>query len=108
MPRFLLSIAALFALIVAPIGMVGGAAVAMGHHQPQAAAGHCAGSPASDHRGDSDRTAIDCMIACAGLPAIPPSTLAAMAPAAADPEQVPPAFLHGLRPEAATPPPRIS
>jgi hypothetical protein len=108
MPRFLLSIMALLALLVAPIGMIGGAAMAMPHHQPQAAAGHCAGAPVPDHRGGEDRAAIDCMIACAGVPAIPPSAPAAVAPIAASPDQAPLRSLHGLQPEAATPPPRIS
>ncbi|WP_129791345.1 hypothetical protein [Sphingosinicella sp. CPCC 101087] len=108
MSRYLLSIIALFALLVAPIGMIGGTAMAMPHHQPQAAAVHCAGAPAPDHRGDEDRTAIDCMIACAGVPAIPPSAPSAVAPAAVSPDEAPLRSLHGLQPEAATPPPRFS
>lgn len=94
---------ALFALLLAPFAMIGGAP-AMAHDRPPAA-GHCAetGMPAKAP------APVDCMVACAGC--LPSQDLAAApaSPPVAAAEPARPAFrLRGISPEAATPPPRFS
>lgn len=95
----------LLALLVAPLGMIGGAAAAA--HVQTMAAGHCAETDKSAQAPPA--APADCMIACAGcLPAqtgtlsARPGMRAAVRPAPA------PYQLRGLHPEAATPPPRFS
>ena len=104
MVRRLLSILAMFALLVAPIQMIGGAAAAMPHPQPAAATGHCDQAPDSGE----EQVAIDCLIACAGLPALPPSAPAGHTKVRAIPASAALPSLRGLPAEAATPPPRFS
>jgi hypothetical protein len=103
----LIQILALFAVLFAPLGMLGNhAAMAM----PQAA--H---SAAMDHHSEDkqmpaghDRASIDCAMACAAMPAADPFSAAAHAQV----ESLPHMALHprfrGSAPEMATPPPRLS
>lgn len=95
----------LIALLLAPLGMIGGAP-AMAHSRP-AQAGHCA---EKEKPAEAPLSApVDCMIACAGsLPAQAVALAAQPRPGrAVEPEPL--AFrLDGLHPEAATPPPRFS
>jgi hypothetical protein len=105
----LLTILAMLALWVAPIQMIGGAAAAMPHHQPampQMDMVHCDPAPVSHSDGGDEKRAIDCMIACAGLPALPPSEPEGFAEVRARPAPSELALLHGLAVEAAIPPPR--
>ena len=100
--RRLLSWIALFAMLLAPVGMTGASAA----HGAPAASAHCADrdEPAEP----PSPAAIDCMNACAGLPAKAVGLAdAAAEPAAAEPV-VPAALTLGSGPEAATPPPRLS
>jgi hypothetical protein len=89
------------ALLLAPLSMIG-AAPAMARSVP--AAGHCADMERPSKTPPS--APIDCMIACAGLPA-QGCTIAVRpaVPAIAEPQPLA-SRLHGLHPEAATPPPR--
>jgi hypothetical protein len=73
-------------------------------HDRTAAAGHCpeSGSPAKA----PPSAPVDCMIACAGLPAQASSNLV-KPPLAAAPEPAPLSWrLHGLHPKTTIPPPR--
>jgi hypothetical protein len=92
----------LIALLLAPLAMIGGAP-AMAH---DAVAGQCEdmGSPAEA----PPAAPVDCMIACAGLPAQGSAVaLHKGVPAAREPLALT-AHLSGLQPEAAIPPPRFS
>jgi hypothetical protein len=92
----------LLALLLAPLGMIG-AGPAMAHGRT-AAAGHCSesGSPAKA----PSSAPVDCMIACAGLPAQASSPLV-KPPLAAAPEPLPaPWRVDGLHPKTTIPPPR--
>lgn len=95
----------LLALLVAPYGRIQQAQAATPPAQSMAMAGHCAPAPANTpaptHHGS-----IDCMIACAGVPAVeadlaapalPPITMLVAAPVAA---------LDGILPQFDPPPPR--
>lgn len=97
-----------FAMLLAPLTMVGGGgAMAMNHDTGASMAmDHCAGmdQPSPD-RPDVN---IDCMMTCAAVPPLVPSVEAqAMAPAPI-PHSAPATARHGLDPEAETPPPRVS
>jgi hypothetical protein len=114
----LLRFLTILAVLLAPVGMMGGApAQAMGHH---ASAGildgaamtgmdDCAGMQKADgkpHRQPSQKH--DCMMACAAIPAFASELPAKpLAPIAAEPVPLS-TFDHGLTPEAATPPPRFA
>ena len=117
MTRFLLSLLALFALIAAPVGMRSAAAEAM-----TPAVSHCdemgggekaeetmhAGPMAAHHAPEKGNDqAVDCMVACAALPAlIAEATFDAPSFARVEAETLPIALSAGMHPEAATPPPR--
>lgn len=103
--RFLFSLLALLALLAAPLGMRGGAAMAM-PHDSAAAAGHCDGMTPNQESGDT--ASVNCVMACAALPAVAPDSPAEVALAADTPAAALLVSLHGMRPEAATPPPRKS
>jgi hypothetical protein len=99
----------LIALLLAPLAMIGGAPATA--HDRMAAAGHHEdvqhddmGSPAEA----PPAAPVDCMLACAGLPAQGAAVaLHREVPAIREPLALS-AHLSGLQPEAATPPPRIS
>lgn len=105
--RFLLSLLALAALLAAPLGIRGDAAMAMSHDVPHAAAsGDCQGMAGGE--GAGDEASADCAIACAALPAIAPDAAAEIPLRTSAPVVASLATLHGMRPEAAIPPPRAS
>ncbi|HEX6374793.1 MAG TPA: hypothetical protein VFZ91_03630 [Allosphingosinicella sp.] len=94
----------LLALLLAPLGMIGGApAVA---HYGAVAAGHCA-----DMENPADAPSsvpMDCTTACSALPAQADGiAVRPLLPCAPEPAALT-VRLHSLEPEAATPPPRIS
>jgi hypothetical protein len=104
----------LIALLLAPLAMIGGAP-AMAHDR-MAAAGHNEDIHHEDiHHEDMGSPAeappaapVDCMLACAGLPAQGAAVaLHREVPAIREPLALS-AHLSGFQPEAATPPPRIS
>ncbi|HEY0129814.1 MAG TPA: hypothetical protein VGB57_00300 [Allosphingosinicella sp.] len=95
----------LFALLVAPLAMIGGSPATA--HVAAVLGGHCAETEKPVEAPPS--APVDCMIACAGCLPTQAGTLAVrprLEPAA---RPGPIDFrLSGLNPEAATPPPRIS
>lgn len=106
--RRILPVLALIALMIAPFGRMGLAAAAAPHHgTPMAMAGHCEDMPTPEP-GKPNKTAIDCMIACAAMTT---ESAADIAHAAPEPVVIAPRpllSLHGIQPEAADPPPRFS
>lgn len=99
MPLFIL-----IALLVAPFGRMQAQATA--HHvPPMAMAGHCeplpAKAPAPTHHGS-----IDCMIACAGVPAVEAGFTTPILPPLAELIAAPVAALDGIPPQFDPPPPR--
>ncbi|HYG48520.1 MAG TPA: hypothetical protein VD846_11340 [Allosphingosinicella sp.] len=101
----LLRFLTLLALLLAPLGMIGGGP-AMAHARPDAT------SPCAERNKPAEAppsAPLDCMVACAGCLPEQGGALAARALPAAAAAPVLLAFrLHGLHPEAATPPPRVS
>ena len=103
--RFMLSILAFLAVLLAPAGMLGShAAMAM----PQQAAASADPCSEKQHEGEQDQAMIDCALACSALASHEPNIGDERAPDAAAPDALPSLALHGMRPEAATPPPRFS
>lgn len=98
---------AIAALLLMPLGMTGGKAMAIVHSAPAAAAmDHCGGANKSSHHSAPD---VDCMAACAAIPAAGNGDIAAPIPFPAAIEPSPVVSLgKGLGPEAAIPPPRFS
>ena len=103
----LFQILALFALLLAPAGMLGShAAMAMPHVAAAGTMDHCADQQSP---GEEDRQAmLDCAIACTAMPAAEPLF-------GCEQMVAPPALLmgptpvfDGSAPELATPPPRFS
>jgi hypothetical protein len=102
----------LFALLLAPLGMMGShaaAAMPMPHgasHAAPVTPDHCA--PAKDDDGDRARQSIDCTIFCAAMAA--PDAAVSGRTAFAGPALAirPVPFGQGLNPESEPPPPRIS
>jgi hypothetical protein len=103
--RFVLSILAFLAVLLAPAGMLGShAAMAMPQHV-SASADPC--SEKQQHGGQKSQKMIDCGIACSALASHQPTVADEPEPDAAAPDALPALALHGMRPEAATPPPRF-
>lgn len=102
-------LALLLALMLAPLGRMGMAeAAAMPHHAPEMAmAGHCADMP-SPAPEKSDKMAIDCAIACAGVAAMEVAVPLPITPARVAPRPLAPTTFAGIHPEADPPPPRFS
>ncbi len=103
----LFQILALFALLLAPAGMLGShAAMAMPHGAAAGTTDHCADrqAPAQEDR----QATLDCAIACTAMPAAEP--LVACEQMAASPALLmgPTPVFDGSAPELATPPPRLS
>ena len=103
----LFQILALFALLLAPAGMLGShAAMAMPHAAAAGKMDHCADqqAPAQEDR----QAMLDCAIACTAMPADQPSF--ALEQMAVSPVLLmgPIPFFDGSSPELATPPPRLS
>ena len=97
----------LLAVLLMPLGMIGGGpAMAAPHHGTAAAAAdHCAGMDGQRKKEVPGRKA-DCTIACAAiLPGAGDFRPQALTAAAAEP-LAPALPTRGLSPEAATPPPR--
>ena len=108
MTRRILSFLALVALLFAPLAMVNGAAAAMPHAQSEAAMEHCEGMAPAQDEGEESKASIDCMLACAALPAIASGAPPEAMMTAAAPAPLRFSSLSGVLPEAETPPPRIS
>lgn len=108
--RRLLPVLALIALLIAPFGRMGmaEATTAPHHDAPMAIAGHCEDSLTPAAPGQPNKTAIDCMIACAAVAPVDTQLLAEEMPAAPAPGALPLATFHGLHPGADPPPPRAS
>ncbi|HEU0135568.1 MAG TPA: hypothetical protein VFR28_12165 [Allosphingosinicella sp.] len=109
--RAILPMLAVLALLLTPLRMWGGEAMAMPHHAPAAAAAaaddHCAGSHQAP-AGKSERPQVNCMMACAAV-APPAHPAVGPAPAAAPCYQANALFFTtGIRPEFEPPPPRLS
>ena len=101
----ILRILTLLAVLLMPLGMIGGGPAMATPHHGTAATGHCADMDEQQNKDVPGRKA-DCTIACAAiLPVIGDLGPQALALAAAAPLAPPPAT-RGLSPEAATPPPR--
>ena len=103
--RRLLPFLALLALFFAPYGRMQAQAAAP--HAPQTAmAGHCQPAaptaPTPAHHGS-----IDCMIACAGVPAVEAGMAAPPLPPLAELVAAPVTALNGIRPQFDPPPPRV-
>lgn len=105
-PARILRILTLLAVLLMPLGMIGGSpAMASGHHKAApAAAGHCADM--DDQKKDPPGRSADCTVACAAIPAFA-ADVPHRAPTPASAEtRAPLPTMRGLDPEAATPPPR--
>lgn len=101
----LLPLLGLFAVLLAPLGMLGSHA-AMAMPKQAASSGNC--SEQQSEHSSGERATIDCAIACTALPSHEPLLPPAQIVAAAVPAANPILSLQGMRPEAATPPPRYS
>jgi hypothetical protein len=101
----LLSILALFAVLLAPAGMLGNHA-AMAMPAPQSGSGHC--SEQQQPSGQDQQAMIDCAIACTALPPHQPVSVESALDPAAAPEAAITLFTDGATPETTTPPPRFS
>ena len=102
-----------FAMLLAPLTMVGGgAAMAMPHGAaPEMAMDHCAGmdAPSKDQPSkDQPAADVDCLMTCAAVPPLVARLEAQLIAPAPLPPFVPAAAPRGLDPEAETPPPRFS
>jgi len=98
----------MLAVLAAPFGRIAAAeATIIGHHAPMATAGHCQDMPSPDQK-QSDKAAIDCMIACAAVATADGASPVMPAPVADAPAAVPLTLFSGLHPEADPPPPRFS
>ena len=103
MPRSLLSLLTLFAVLLMPFGMASAPAIA--RPLPAAGEGHCADHESPAH--EPSKQQVQCM-GCSALPALDPSAAAAeLVP------QAPRLLAHiqaiaGSEPEIATPPPKLS
>ncbi|MDT9600860.1 hypothetical protein [Sphingosinicella rhizophila] len=115
----LMRIMTIMAVLLAPLGMIGGTSVQAATHHPASATthhaeampgmDHCAGMQKGDDKSKSHPAQQhDCMMACAAIPSFGSDVPAKpMAPSAIVP--IPLARSgHGLNPEAATPPPRFA
>ena len=101
-----MSILALFAVLLAPAGMLGSHA-AMAAAPTASASGHC--DEQQQHgTGEQEQAMIDCAIACTALPSHDPALSDNQLLTTAAPDALPAIILYGTRPEAATPPPRVS
>jgi hypothetical protein len=111
----LLRVMTLFALLLAPFGMMRShaamvlpaASVAPGHHMdPAAPADPCPGmdQPAEDRPASN----VDCMIACSAMPSLESGIAIHPILAATMPRPSPAGVLHGLHPESDPPPPRFA
>ena len=105
----------LFALLLAPLGMMqahaampAGGGHAMSHAMPMAGGGgHCADRDRPAPR--PDKSSIDCTIACAGVASLSSPVPARPSPPVAVVVEIRPvATLHGLHPESDPPPPRLA
>ena len=106
--RRLLPLLALLALLAAPFGRIAAAeAMTAGHHPPMAMTGHCEDMP-SPQQDKTDKTAIDCMIACAAMATEDACGTTVRAPLVAGPIAGALPVFFGLHPEADPPPPRFS
>lgn len=111
--RRIFSLLVLFALVLAPAAMLGGApAMAMDHHQATATSddgSSTSSHPCSDQQAPSKKASHNCCVmGCVAIPAVGgelavltlPTSLRLALPKFWDP--------HGLAPEADPPPPRFS
>lgn len=104
--RHFLFLFAALALVVSPFGRMG-AAEAMPNHSPGAMAGHCDDmAPPAD--GPSDKSAIDCMIACATLAAAVSPLVEIPQPEMTAPLAQAVRSFAGIDLQAEPPPPRLS
>lgn len=116
----ILRLLTLFALLIAPLGMLGRHAAMAAPHSaamptsPEAdaaAMGHCADMPAPAAKAPAHKAPasnIDCMLACSCMPASVPEIGAGPRPSAAPIYAFVPDGEKGLAPEAEPPPPRLS
>lgn len=109
MSRLLSSLLMALALIVSPLGMIGGAGAAHAA-MPQAAsaAAHCGEEgPAQQHEKRAPGMEVGCAIACAAVPATGPFSAERLPHASMPPALPGDQLLSGIHPEGETPPPRI-
>lgn len=107
MPRLLSSLLLVFALLLSPLAMIGGAGPAHAA-APEAAASHCAETtPAMEHEKDAPGMEMGCTIACAAVPATEPFSAERRPHDALPPALLGDQLLSGIHPEGETPPPRI-
>ncbi len=106
----------LIALLITPLGMLGGASVAAVPAAAQgASSGHCEDMAGSREQVPNQQAPsrgadclLDCMVACSGMPAMP-AQLAEPMPRVTQPVAVPPsAVMNGLTHQAEPRPPRFS
>lgn len=108
--RLVSSLLVALALLLSPLAMIGGFGQAMAHGTPtveMTMADHCA-DPSAPDDGAGAQWRMDCMSACAAVPAAAPALASGpdllRAPAAASA----PALLAGISGEGDDPPPRLS
>lgn len=110
MLRFLSSFFIALTLLVSPLAMagVGGSALANAPSMRMMIAdGHCAqNQPPPDDQ--SSHVQINCVTACAGIPAVEPIVADVVRPIRASAAPTGHPALFGVRPEGETPPPRIT
>lgn len=103
--RRLIPFLILLALLFAPYGRMQARAAAH-HAPPMAMAGHCDPAPAKAPA-PAQHGSIDCMIACAGMPAMDAAMAAPPLPPVAAMIALPVAALDGILPPFDPPPPRF-
>lgn len=105
----------IFALLVAPLGMLSGhaamampgpAATAMEHEAMTSSGGHCADQDRQS--GQQRGSSIDCMIACSALPSAAFQVADQTATHTPAPTPALASSLRGRHPESDPPPPRLS
>ncbi len=109
MPRLLSSLLLALALLLSPLGMIGGAGPAHAATPPAAlAGGHCSETaPAQKHETPAPGMEVGCAVACAAVSATDPFTAERLPHAAMPPALLGDQLLSGIHPEGETPPPRI-
>lgn len=106
MRSVLLRLVAIFAVLIAPVGMTAAPAMAQHQHTASMPMQHC---PDQNPAQSGKVGFAECTMACsAALPAVEPGQAGLLPMPGAPVEANPVAQLHGLHPDTATPPPRLS
>lgn len=108
-PRLLLAMLIAFAMLVAPLSVPGGSAMAMApadHHGEMMGGGHCDEQPSGDDRNQTAGQSC-CVTMCAAVAAASGAVLEPYLFSHSTGRPAPARFRHGFLAELPTPPPRL-